>query len=122
MTLHEFLQRVIDDGIAAAKESYAEGTLKRDGAVAGFDACRSVRRPAELASLLLDAEAKKRDAYHADRERYWYWICYHAEIEFVCNVVSAVLQNAGLLPIITPTMRGFQKAASIVGIAGSVQA
>ena len=115
MTLTEFINRVIDDGVEAAKQSYAEGTLKRDGAVAGFEACRG-KGALELAQALDNAAKAKDNAYRDEKSRYWYFVTFHAEIEWVCNVLSAVLQNQGLAPIVTPTARGFQMAASIVGV------
>lgn len=122
MTLTDFLTRVIDEGILAAKESYKEGDLKREGAIAGFEACRGAKTPQEIAQLLHDAEREKQRAVREDRDRYWWHVTFCAEVDWVANCLSAVLNNQGLPVIVTPTMRGFMKAASIVGIAGSVSA
>jgi hypothetical protein len=122
MTLAHFLARVIDDGIDEVKKSYAEGSLKREGAIAGFEACRGASDPAALAALLDDAARRKEQASRTERDRYWYYVTFHAEIEWTCNVVSAALQNQGLPVIVTPTARGYMKAASIVGVATTVTA
>lgn len=117
MTLKQFTNRVVDAGIDAAREDYKNSPLKRDGAVAGFEACRD-KNVVELLDALNAAAAAKHEAFKSDRERYWYYVCFHAEIEWVCNVVSAVLVNEGREPIITPTARGFTQAAKIIGIQG----
>lgn len=93
--------------------------MKREGAVAGFEACRNktvfeLRQQLHLAANLADI------ARATDRERYWYHRCFHAEIEWVCNVVSACLQNQGLDIIVIPTARGFLKAAEIIGVKGNL--
>jgi hypothetical protein len=117
MNYDEFLTHVIDDGIAAAGESYKNDDLKREGAIAGFEVCRG-KSPLELTQRL-DAAAK---LVHAGRvlepERYWRHVCFHAEIEWVCNVVSAMLlnQGTGVALIVNPTARGYIKAAEIVGV------
>lgn len=119
MTLKDFLDRVVNDGIKAARESYKDKPKKRDGAVAGFEACRNktifeLRQQLHLAANLADI------ARITDRENYWYHRCYHAEIEWVCNVVSACLQNQKLDTIVIPTARGFLKAAEIIGLKGDM--
>jgi hypothetical protein len=53
MNYHEFLERVVDEGIAAAKAYYTrpEQKQKLDGSIAGFEACRG-KTPPELKELL----------------------------------------------------------------------
>ena len=51
------------------------------------------------------------------RERdFWYYRCYQAEVEWVCNVVSAVLVNEGGKSLFAhlPTARGWIKANEIL--------
>lgn len=122
MTLTEFLTRVIDDGIIAAKQSYREGDIKRDGAVAGFEACRACRSVSDLTALLVSSEREKIEAGKRSDDRYWWYVTFHAEIEWTSNCVSALLQNQGMPVIVAPTARGYIRAASIVGVAGSVTA
>lgn len=116
----DFLKRIIDDGVAAVHIDYKNSAEKRDGAVAGFEACRG-KDPSELAVLLGEANLERQRAFHEQRSNYWYYVCYHAEIEWTCNVVSSALWNQGLPLIITPTTRGYMKAAEILGVAGSVE-
>jgi len=116
MDYNTFLERVINEGIEAAKEDYKDDPQKRDGSVEGFEACRGLR-PHELYELLQDSGKAQQKAFREQSNDYWRIRCRQAEIEWVCNVVSAMLANSGLTPIITPTARGVQKAASIVGVA-----
>ena len=44
MTLKVFLDRIIDDGIKACRESDKDRPQKRDGAVAGFGIARDHER------------------------------------------------------------------------------
>lgn len=120
MTFTDFLTRIIDDGIKACRESYKDDAKKRDGAVAGFNACRG-KTIFELRQQL-DLAGKAADAARAvDKNNYWYLRCFHAEVEWVCNVVSSALQNQGELTIVTPTARGFMKAAEILGVSANMQ-
>ena len=121
---HAFLNRVIDDGIAAARDSYATDPHKQRGAVEGFEACRG-KRPDELAELLTEANRRSnaaRELVHNSNEHdvaaqsYWHVRCYAAEVEWVCNVVSCALQNEGRPTIVIPTARAFRKAAEILGV------
>jgi hypothetical protein len=130
MPYEDFLARVIDDGIAAAKADYSDRN-KLAGALAGFEQCRD-RYPHELATLLEEARRATAHAY-ADREcgysGYWYTRCRELEIEWVCNVVSAALTFAVVppgpitrTPIVPPTARAVMKAAEILGVKETVDA
>jgi len=114
-----FLTRVIDDGIKACCESYKNDKQKREGAIAGFEACRG-KTVFELRQQLFIAQRAADVARAVNKDNYWYLCCFHAEIEWVCNVVSSALQNQGEEPIVTPTARGFMKAAEILGVAGNM--
>lgn len=114
MTLQQFIERVINDGISAARKDYAGSDEKLSGSIAGFESCRG-KSPAELAALLRGAEKHCESLRrHNIKDDYWFHRCRHLEIEWVCNVVSAVLVNEGAPPIVTPTARGTIKAATII--------
>lgn len=115
MTFQVFLNRVIDDGIEACRTSYRNDKLKCDGAEAGFEVCRG-KNVMELKDLLDAAGRQREAAFRGQRHDYWYFACYRAEIEWVCNVVSAALQNQDEPYIVPPTARGFMKAAEILGV------
>lgn len=121
MTFDDFLTRVIDDGIKAVKDSYREArqAQKLEGSIAGFESCRG-RSVFELRQQLDIAQKLADIAMATDRGNYWYHRCFHAEVEWVCNVVSAALQNSGEIPIVTPTARGYLKAADILGVKGNM--
>jgi hypothetical protein len=109
-----FLTTVIDQGIAAASDSYKKSPSKLAGAIDGFNACRG-----KLAALLSEARKATAAAYHDKGSDYWHIRCYEAEIEWTCNVVSAMIMNQGLAVIIPPTARGVMKATTIIGVAAS---
>lgn len=50
-------------------------------------------------------------------DEYWEARGFALEVEWVCNVVSAILMNEGKPTIIPPTARGTIRASEIVGIA-----
>lgn len=111
-----FLTRVIDDGIEAARRDYVFSPDKLKGAVAGFEACRG-KAPAELAELLAESRRNQAAAYFdSTLAHYWELTCYAAEVEWVCNVLSAALMNGGGDPIVPVTARGMMKAAGILGV------
>lgn len=123
MTYEEFLERVISEGIAAAKTDYAAPAqrMKLQGSVEGFEACRG-QKPEGIAGLLKEAgkrteEAKRRlHLEEISAGQYWRTRCREAEIEWVANVVSATLVANKLTPIIVPTARGCMHAARILGM------
>lgn len=114
MTHAEFLDRIIDDGILAARHDYNRpNDIRLSGAVAGFTSCRYMT-PTELTALLVAARQNTLDHFQRNSETYWYHRCAEAEIEWVCNCLSAVLVQAGLSPIVPVTARAFMKAAEIL--------
>ena len=127
MTYEEFLDRIINDGIAAAKADYKRPAQKAqlEGSIAGFEACRE-KGPSDLALLLGKAQANTHTAFRRVNEReisdeeYWKIRCFEAEVEWTCNCVSALtLSGSPWPPIVTPTARGVMKAAEIVGVKGA---
>ena len=115
MDYNEFLKRVIDEGIEAAKKDYVkpEQKDKLEGSILGFEKCRG-KNPEELVEML--KEAGKATNAASGNSNYWYVRCQEAEIEWVCNCVSAIIVNGGQKPIIPVTARGALKAAEIVGV------
>jgi hypothetical protein len=120
MNLLEFLNKIIDDGIEAAKKDYKDKPHKLEGAVAGFEVCRG-KTSVELLELLRGANVAITTAAvdHIPLTEYWTKRCYAAEIEWVCNCLSAALLNQGQEPLIPVTTRGFMKAAQVLGVQGS---
>lgn len=120
MAYIDFLNVVIERGLESAKADYQrpEDRNKLEGSIEGFEACRS-KEPKALLDLLAKAQQDTLKAFHDNIETWNYWKirCREAEIEWVCNVVSAALANIGLHPITNPTARSCMMAASI--LAGS---
>jgi len=111
----EFLTRIINDGIEAAKNDYVGKEDKLKGSIAGFEACRG-KNPDELKELLSKAA---KDTFHAHMKHipnYWEIRCFEAEVEWVCNCVSAMLMNEKLPTIIPPTARAVIKVAEVIGV------
>jgi hypothetical protein len=117
ITHEEFLTRVIDEGIAAARRDYSRPDQKDklEGSVAAFVACRG-KSVLDLAKILAEADVATDAAANCDDEKYWFYRCFAAEVEWVCNCVSAVLHNEGKPVIIPPTARGYMQAAKIIGV------
>lgn len=117
MSYAKFLDRVIDDGITSARLSYVGPTneMKLNGSLSGFTACRGLT-PYRLDKLKKKADATANHCRMTHDPEYWFWTCRAAEIEWVCNVVSAALYIMKLPVIFHPTVRATQKASSILGI------
>jgi hypothetical protein len=119
MNYNEFLTRVIDEGIEAAKTDYTEESDKQrlEGSIAGFEACRD-KNPEELVRVWKKASDDVNNAFGDNERKYWWFRCFQLEVEWVCNVVSAMLLNEGRRPLLAwlPTANGGMKAASILGV------
>jgi len=120
MNIKEALDQIINRGIEAVKRDYKENTDKYNGSIAGFEECRN-KSPQELKTLLDKCREDTHKiqvtyATHNIIEGYWFVRCFELEVEWVCNVLSAILMNNGMPIIITPTCRGVMMAAEIVGV------
>ena len=118
MTYEEFLTTTIDEGLEAAREDYSspENKSRLEGAEEGFEACRG-KSVDDLRQLFSQSQQRVGEAfikYQEDLETYWKEVSRGAEIEWVANVVSAMLMNEGLPVITSPTSRGVIKAAEIL--------
>jgi len=116
------LDRLIAEGIAAACRDYTdpEDAEKLAGSIEGFEACRG-KKVTELRRLLDEAQTGAQMLGRRDPPVYWRMRCRAAEIEWVCNCVSVLLQAAGLPVIVPPTYRAFIQVAKIVGVRGNHQ-
>lgn len=118
MDYNEFLNRVIEDGIVSAKADY-EGKPNRSealrGSVDGFEVCRG-KTPKELFDLRKRADKTLNHCTMTHDPELKYWQGRRSEIEWVCNVVSAMLENERQPVIVHPTAGGVRKAAEILGI------
>jgi hypothetical protein len=111
----DLLERIINDGIDAAKKDYAADSPKLKGSIAGFEACRG-KYTLELAIVLEKARKVTVEAYSKRVENYWEIRCFEAEVEWVANCVSASNLNMGFPVIVNPTARGMMKVAEILGV------
>ena len=114
----DFLALVISDGMEAARHSYARPSqrLKLEGALQGYEDCRGLDADG-LAALLASSARRREQAMREGDPRYFFWRCREAEVEWVCNVLSAAQRNQGLRQVSVPTARGLAKAAEILGLA-----
>jgi hypothetical protein len=119
MNYEEALNKIINDGIEAAKQSYAKpgDELKLNGAIAGFEACRGLS-PTSIGELMKKAFKTAEVCAVVQDPEYWYWRCRALEIQWVANVISAILDAQRLPVIVHPTVRGVKKAAEIIGVGG----
>ena len=120
MNYQKFLKKIIEDGIKGAKKDYKSPDQKLilKGSIAGFEACCG-KNPIELRKLLDNAGVRSQQAMLKQARDYWYHRGFVSEVEWVCNVVSAMLMNQGNPTIIIPTARGVMRASEIVGVAKS---
>jgi hypothetical protein len=117
VTYAQLLDRVITDGIAAARADYADDPYKLQGAVEGFMECCG-KQPSEIVALYKSAEDRCAQARREHAADYWSWRCRALEIEWVLNVLSAGLYALNQPPLLghLPTARALMKYVEIVGI------
>lgn len=118
MNYEEFLDQAINEGIKAAKSDYTDPKDKDrlDGSIAGFEACRK-KNPTDLADVFQKASEDMNKAQIEQKDNYWWYACFQSEVEWICNVVSAMLVSQGHQSLLSylPTYRGAMKAAEIIG-------
>ena len=116
-TYTQLLDRIISDGIAAARTDYADDPHKLQGAVEGFETCRG-KTTAEIVTLHACAERKAHEARQCRAEDYWRYRCAALEVEWVLNVLSVGTTQLGQAPLLPhlPTARAALKYAEIVGV------
>lgn len=113
-----FISRVVDNGVSTAHKDYENNPEKREGAVAGFEACRG-KTPGEIKILLDMSNVAIQQAYkemnkkNLPEGRYWRLWAYYTEIQWVANVVSAEQQAKGQEPMVPPTATGIMAAAKL---------
>jgi len=90
MDYNDFLNKVIDDGIAGAQADYHDDKDRLDGAIKGFEECYG-KDPVALAELLIEANKTTVEKHREQAPDYWYWRSQEDEIEWVCNVVSSLM-------------------------------
>ena len=114
----DLLNAIIDDGTTEIPLAYPrpDQADKREGAIAGFEACRGLDDAALLA-LHARAQRETREAMASGDRRYWWHRMYEAQVEWTLNVVSAARHAHGLPTLIAPTLRGMNKAIDILGVA-----
>ena len=117
MPYADFLNAVIDDGIEECREAYMapEDSLKREGAVRGFEDCRG-KSPREILALRDEADSTVREKMLAKAPDYWSWRYRALQVEWVLNVLSAAEYAQGRKPYVNPTARGLGKAVDILGL------
>lgn len=115
MNLLQFVNRVVDEGIKAAKRDYARSDQreKLKGSIAGFEACRD-NEPIDLKLLLDSAHQATETAREDGDEMFWWYRCYEAEVEFVCKCVSVVLMRDKYPKIAEPCSRSIALTEKIL--------
>jgi hypothetical protein len=119
MTLRTFIDEIIAQGTPVAETDYANRPEELESAKAGFEACRN-KDVMQLKELLAASQKKENEAYTAavlDSSKMVEFKkarAFSAEVNWVCNVLSAVLQEHKLTPIIPPTARGVLVAGDIL--------
>lgn len=116
MNLQDFITRIIDDGIVAAKERYSHPNhkLKLDGSIKGFEACRG-KTVVQLVRLLDMANLATKDSRENRLPNHRWYRYYQLQVKWVCVCVSVVLVNEDLIPITCPTRLGFDKTVELIG-------
>lgn len=117
----EFIEKVIERGIAGAIRDYTKPEQKDqlEGSIAGFNACRG-KQPGELQEVYNEAAeySSPLNFIKEDANTLKWFQCYRMEVEWVLNCVSAVMANQGLPPLLSwlPTARAVMNVAEIVGV------
>ncbi len=110
----DFLASVIDESkIVVSKYFVNNGSAARWGALAGLEACRD-KSPPQLSALLERSYRVHHAALHETvLERYSKIASFLHEVLWICTVISCVLVNQGIVPIVQPTLKAARVAERI---------
>ena len=117
MNYKKLIEKIVEEGRVAVKKDYAGKDQKaiRQGSLAGFNACLD-KDPHQLLQLLKKARKDAKGSFlnHDYGDKYWKIRGYTLKVEWVCNVVSAILFKEGKPVIVNPTARGVKMASKIL--------
>jgi len=84
MTIAEFKDKLIEDGVKSVLKREAREARRRGG-VAGFELCRMLETPGDFDKLLTERHAEETELQrqHIDAEEYWEYRMATIQIEFV---------------------------------------
>lgn len=124
MTLEEFKEIVIRDGIEEVTREYEDEPYKRDGAIEGFEIARALQTREQFELVLQEREARERhfrDQHMAGNneqsmEDYWFERWATMQVEWVFNVLIAA---AWVKPDEPISARAALKADAILGKVGA---
>lgn len=114
MKLSELQDKAIESAMRSAHAMYKDEPDKFAGCVAGLTECRG-KSPEQLGVVLVGANTALSLAYAKQDRRYWEVAMFHAEVEGICDVMSAALKGMGKDPIIEPSKAGYDKAVALLG-------
>lgn len=119
MTIEEFKEIVISDGIVEVTKEYSEEPHKRDGAIEGFELARHLKTREDFEFVLREREQLERELRQRQMlgeeipmEEYWFERWATLQIEWVLNVLIAA---AWAQPGELVSARATLKADAILG-------
>ena len=115
MDYFSFLEKIIEDGIKAAKSDYIkdEDSHKLKSSLEGFELCigKTPSQIKEIYNQTLD-QLNESVLKQNETKEHFRISCRWAKVAWVANVVSVKLWLEGKQTIIPPTMRGVLKAVN----------
>lgn len=110
----DFLALVIDESKLVASNCFRfSDPYAESGALAGLEACRD-KSPPQLSELLERSYRVHHTALHETvMQRYVKITAFLHEVLWVCTVISCVLVNQGIDPIVPPTLKAARVAERI---------
>lgn len=110
----DFLASVIDESKLTASNFFRYDSIYAEsGALAGLEACRD-KSPPQLSELLTRSYRVHHMALHETvPQRYVKITAFLHEVLWICTVISCVLVNQGIEPIVQPTLKAAHIAEKI---------
>jgi hypothetical protein len=117
MTISDFAVRLSIREKNVAYECYGapEDSRRLAGALCGFGAFRAAAEEGakDLRDLLEACRTSSRVAKSDGDPDYWFYRCYEQSVEWGVNCLSAHMISLGMPPILSPSVKGIEEAASI---------
>ena len=115
--IKQFINEVVKDGLESIRtnsHTHFDHKDRKEGAIAGFEACMDIETVEMLREVLYAATEKQQEAFKTKSDDYWWFRYFTLQVEWVANCLSVLLMQQKKNVIVLPTQSAAMKASEVV--------